>query len=219
MTMTRRLARVLGVASQPRARTLDGFLDRLLQTFENCRPGLADDTVARGPMAVSGFYLEIYEKESGRLRQAMDREHAHLPAAVREDLHQRVDERIRQVLIPAYARLAAPLTRRERNDFYLLRGELHGFERMAWAVGGMVIGLFVIWAPFIPIWEKEWVLPFAAAGLFLPEIRRYYALKRYEGELNRLVGRLDDEIWRMDLAYWTEEAAAEPRRAIREGER
>jgi hypothetical protein len=219
MTMTRRLARVLGVASQARARTLDGFLDRLLQTFENCRPGLEDEMVARGPVAVSGFYLEIYEKEASRLRQSMDREHAHLPAAVREDLHQRVDERIRQVLIPAYARLAAPLTRRERNDFYLMRGELHGIERMAWAVGGMVIGLFVIWAPFIPIWEKEWVLPFAAAGLFLPEIRRYYALKRYEGELNRLVGRLDDEIWRMDLAYWTEEAAAEPGRVIREGER
>lgn len=219
MTMTGRLARVLGIGGQSHVRTLNGFLDRLVQTFENCRPGLTDETVARGAQPVVEFYTAIYEKEVVLLRQAMDREHAHLPDAVRADLQQRVDERIRQVLIPAYARLAGPLTGRERNDFFVLPARLHGTERMAFAVAGMLLGLFVIWAPFIPLWEKEWVLPFAVGGVFFPEIRRYFALKRYEAELNRLVARLDDEIWRMDLAYWTEEASAAAPRVAREGER
>lgn len=219
MTMSGRLTRVLGIAARPQARTLNGFLDRLVQTFENCRPGLPDEAIARGAAPVTEFYTAIYEKEVVRLRQAMEREHAHLPGNVRSDLQQRVDERIRQVLIPAYARLAGPLTGRERNDFFVSPARLHSLERTGFAVLGMVLGLFVIWAPFIPLWEKEWILPFAVAGLFFPEIRRYLALKRYEAELNRLVARLDDEIWRMDLAYWTDEAAGRTPAAILEGER
>jgi hypothetical protein len=217
--MMRRLSRVLGMGAPAPSRTLGGFLDQLVQTLENCRPGLSDETVGRGPEAVQQFYGQIYEKEVARLRQSVEREHAHLPDEVREDLKRRVDERVRQVLIPAYARLSGPLTRRERNDFFVLPPNLHGIERGALALVGMLVGFFVIWAPFIPLWEKEWVLPFAVSGLFFPEIRRYFALKRYERELNRLVARLDDEIWRMDLAYWTDEAAATPPRMMREGER
>jgi hypothetical protein len=39
-----------------------------------------------------------------------------------------------------------------------------------------------------------------------PNLRRFLALRRYESELNRLVMRADDEIWRKDLAYVTEGA-------------
>src|SRR5262249_17980262 len=61
--------------------------------------------------------------------------------------------------------------------------------------------------PFIPLWEKEWVIPFALAGLLFPNIRRFLSLRRYQSELNALVARTDDEIWRMDLAYLTDEFA------------
>lgn len=110
---------------------------------------------------------------------------------------------MRKVVIPAYARLAARFTRRERNDFYLMPESLHGLERLGWAAAGVVLGAFVVWAPFIPLWAKEWILVFGIAGLVFPDIRRLLTLRRYECELNRLVGRADDEIWRHEMALLT----------------
>lgn len=188
---------------------LEGFVDGLLQTFENSRLGLADETLRKGGAAVEPFFLELYKKETPRLREIIERQE-HLPAEAREDLFARVDERVRQVVIPAYARLSGPLALRERNDFYLVSEPWHGAERLGWGVAGIALGAFVVWAPFIPLWEKEWILPFAVAGLFFPNIRRYLALGRYQSELNRLVAKTDDEIWRMDLAYWTRDSSRQP---------
>jgi hypothetical protein len=103
-------------------------------------------------------------------------------------------------VLPAYVRLVRAFTPRERNGFYLVPAVWHGAERLAWAVAGMALGGFLIWAPFIPIWEKEWVAVFALAGLVFPEIRRYFAFRHYQSELNRLVTRADDEIFRLDMA-------------------
>jgi hypothetical protein len=125
------------------------------------------------------------------------------PAATREELFHQVDELLRKVLVPAYERIVAPFTLRERNDFYLAPENWHGLERVGWGATGIVLGAFVVWAPFIPIWSKEWVLVFAVGGLVFPTLRRFLALRRYEGDLNRLVARADDEIWRMSLAALT----------------
>jgi hypothetical protein len=185
---------------------LGGFVDTLLQTFESCRHGLSDEQLRTG-QGVAEFFLELYENERPRLAEALERE-PHLPAQARRALAERVDERIRKVVIPAYVRLAAPLTRRERNDFYLTGGELHLLERLAWAGSGILLGAFVVWAPFIPLWEKEWVIPFMLAGLVFPELRRWLALRRYQSELNALVARTDEEVWRLDLHFLTEGLAA-----------
>lgn len=67
----------------------------------------------------------------------------------------------------------------------------------------MGLGGFVVWAPFIPLWEKEWVLPFVVLGLLFPNIRRYFALRRYQSELNGIVAHADDEIRRAELAQFT----------------
>jgi hypothetical protein len=109
------------------------------------------------------------------------------------------------VVVPAYVRVAARFTPRERNDFFLAPEPLHGLERLGFTVAGMAIGAFAVWAPFIPLWEKEWVLLFALAGLVFPGIRRFLSLRRYQAELNALVTRTDNEIWRMDLAYLTDD--------------
>jgi hypothetical protein len=60
------------------------------------------------------------------------------------------------------------------------------------------------------------VLLFGGTGLFFPELRRVLALKRYESDLNGIVVRTDNEIFRMDLDLLTlgpvpdESAAARP---------
>ena len=199
---------------------LDGFVDSLLQSFENFRAGLSDEALKAGDKATQAFFLEQYEKEVPRLRDTIRLLEIGVSDETRLEAFRRIDELIRRVVVPAYARLATRFTMRERNDFYLAPEPLHGLERLGWGAAGIALGAFAVWAPFIPLWEKEWILPFAIAGLFLPNIRRYLALRRYQSELNGLVARADDVIWRMDLAYMTgvEFSAAAPHAAER-GER
>jgi hypothetical protein len=194
-----RLARLL-VTPAGEHLTLGGFVDSLLQTFENSRPGLTEAMLASDE--VQPFFLELYEKEVRPLREKVA-QLEHLSPEERDELFQRVDERIRKVVLPAYARLASGFTPRERNDFYLTGDELHGVERLAWGALGLALGGFVVWAPFIPLWSKEWVLVFGVGGLAFPSLRRYFALRRYQHELDDLVTRTDDEIWRLDLGYLT----------------
>jgi hypothetical protein len=199
---------VLGRGPSPRG-MLNGFVDSLLQSFENHRAGLSNDIDRREAEA---FFLALYEKEAPHLRDTVRQGELALPEASRDTFFAEVDDYVRRVVVPAYARLAGPFTRRERNDFYLTPESLHGLERVGFGVLGMLLGLFVVWAPFIPLWSKEWVLVFVIAGLVFPNLRRFLALRRYESEINRLVLRADDEIWRKDLAYVTAGAhlATEP---------
>jgi hypothetical protein len=182
---------------------LGGLVDSLLQTFENCRVGLSGDTLKGGEKVVHDFFLELYEREAWRLEETVRLFETGLPTVAQQAILARVHELARKVVLPAYARLATRFTERERNDFYLLPEPLHGLERFAWGVAGMALGGFVVWAPFIPLWEKEWVLPFVVAGILFPNIRRYFALRRYQSELNGIVAHADDEIRRAELAQLT----------------
>jgi hypothetical protein len=161
-----------------------------------------DEVDHAGGQAALDFFAEVYAHEAPRLREAVALPASALPEGSQHALGRQADE-IRNVVVPAYARLAAPFTRAERNDFYLVPPAWHGLERVGWTVAGMILGAFVIWAPFIPLWEKEWILPFTLVGFFLPNLRRVVALRRYQRELNRLVARTDDEIWRLQLACLT----------------
>jgi hypothetical protein len=196
---------------------LAGF-DDLLQTFENCRAGITDETLAAGRAAVERFFTEIYEKERPRFQQTIHLQDPSLPEADRELLFEKIDNLVRKVVIPAYSRLAGRFTARERNDFYLLPEPLHGLEIVLWAVGGMALGALVIWAPFIPIWSKESVLVFVIGGLVYPSLRRWLAVRRYQRELNELAARADDEAWRADLAFVTGAASSGPYAADRDSE-
>ncbi len=198
MRITAALDAVARASRPPRA--LDGFVDALLQKFENCRAGLTDEAMAQG--GAEAYFRGLYgEPERERLRDAIRLEQPHLDAAARDAMFQQVEALVNTVVIPAYVRLAARFTPRERNGFYLARDPLHGLERAAWAVAGTVVGALVIAAPFIPLWSKEWVFPFFLAGLVFPELRRWWELRRYERELNRVVARADAEIGRVDLGY------------------
>ena len=174
-----------------------GFTDTLLQSFENCRTGLPDEAIASGREAVAAFFLSIYEREVPRLREEL---RLTASGSSFESLWRVVDGLARTVVIPAYSRYAAAYTPRERNDFFM-KGHLHGLERLLWGVGGLALGGFAIWAPFVPIWSKEWVLPFMVGGLLFPELRRWYSVRRYESRLNDLAQRAEAEIARLDRAY------------------
>ena len=197
----------LGSPGRPAA-FLGGF-DSLLQTFENCRAGLSDDTLNAGDKAVAAFFLDLYEREITGFRESLHLPDPTLAKAGDEKLFHKIDQLVRKVVIPAYARQANLHTRRERNDFYAAPNPYHPLERIGFSLGGVVVGALMVWAPFIPIWAKEWILLFALVGFVVPDIRRYLALRRYERELNTLVARAEDEIWRMDLDMLTRRARDE----------
>ncbi len=191
-----------------------GFIDTMLQTFENCRPGLTDETIRGGEDRVRAYFAQIYEKELPRLRDGVALVRPHLSSRASGSFYSEVDALVRTVVIPAYARLATQFTRRERNDFFLVPERWRLAERVGWAAAGTLVGAFVVWAPFIPLWSKEWVLPFFVVGILFPALRRYLAMRRYEDEINKLVARADGEVRRMDLAYLTSEPAADDQAAL-----
>ena len=186
--------KVVGVSS------LASYLDSLIQAFENCRPGLTDAAIA-DPSVAADFFLGLYAKEAARLRETIAQVQTHLPQASLDAFFQEADGLIRQVVVPAYVRHCQRLTARERRDFFLAPEPWHLAERLGWTLAGAAVGGLVVWAPFIPLWSKEWVLPFMLGGLFFPEIRRYVANLRYEKELNKLVAKADAEIGRIEVAY------------------
>lgn len=98
---------------------------------------------------------------------------------------------IEQLLIPRYAKLAAEQNRLERSQG---RGAL--YNRLAYVALFFALGLFVVWAPFIPIWEK-W-LPFALACLaplispWLPNLYAALQLRQHHLQLGLLNMDLDE---------------------------
>ncbi len=195
--MTSTLGRVLGGRGARVRPPLGGFVDSLLQTFENCRPGLTDEQIRRGE--AEAFFTALYEQERSQLEEAVLLDQDLLAPADRVRFTAMVDGLVRGVVIPAYTRLTAPFTVRERNDFYVTAEPLHGLERTGWAVLGFLLGAFVVWAPFIPLWEKEWFLVFVFGGLAFPELRRWFSVRGYRRQLADLVARADAEIRRTDL--------------------
>jgi len=207
--------RIFPRADRPAVTTpaLDGFLDALLQKFENCRDGLDDPAIASG--GAEAYFEALYRAERGRLSEIVRLEGSHLGEVANDRTFEEVDRLVREVVLPAYARLAGPFTRRERNGFFLVPERLHGLERVGWAVAGTLVGAFVVWAPFIPLWSKEWVLPFFLGGLVFPELRRWWELRRYEAQLNRIVQRADAEVRRIDVSQLVLGVEAPPARRAR----
>lgn len=199
---------VLRARGVPRsAGALGGFVDSLLQKFENCRPGLGDDRSGPEGEAPEAFFGRLYEEEVPRLKDQIRIEEPQLLSEERAAVFAKVDGMIRSVVLPAYVRLSSRFTVRERNGFYLAPEPLHGLERFGWALAGAALGALVVWAPFIPLWSKEWVLPFLLGGLLLPDLRRLLAVRHYERELNRLVANVDDEISRLNVRLLLEARA------------
>ena len=213
--MNATLGRILSLLSKEAGSavpTLDGFFDSLLQKFENSRPGLTDAQLC-DPEAVRAFFSRLYEDELPRLAEIVRQQEPHLTIAAKEEFFRKVDAHVREVVLPAYVRVAGAFTKRERNAFYLLPEPWHGAERLLWGVAGLALGGLVIWAPFIPLTAKEWAFPFLVGGLLFPNLRRYLSLRGYEGELNGVVGRADREIGRIDMAYFDSPEALSERAA------
>lgn len=208
MKIAQSLIELLLPVGAKRQATHADLVDSLLQSFENCRPGLSDEKIHGNNEEVSQFFLDIYEKERPRLINTINVQESFMSNEAREKFFAEIDSMIRTIVIPGYVRLATSYTPRERNDFYLVPQHFHFLERFGWALAGMLLGGFVVWAPFIPIWSKEWVLPFTIIGLIFPNIRKIFSIKRYENDLNRMVSKAENEIDRIEMDYTSQQLMA-----------
>ncbi len=194
------LRRAFAILRPPRGTgALDGFVDSLVQSFENCRSGLSEEAIRAG--GAEAYFRARYEEERARLPDIVRPENPHLDEAARAVLVERVDKLVSEVVVPAYARVCVHFTDGERRDFYHVAPAFRVLERAGFALGGVLVGLFVVWAPFIPLWSKEWIFPFFVGGLLYPELRRIFQIRRYQADLNRIVADADAEIGRIDVSY------------------
>ena len=94
-------------------------------------------------------------------------------------------------IVPARWRaIAEPFTRLEQSGFGIWRGG-DPLARLSYVLIGLVVGGLIIWAPFIPIWEK-W-FPFAVALLawWLPDVQIRWHKRRYARELGAIATTMD----------------------------
>src|SRR5258708_37175048 len=83
---------------------LGGVLDSLLQTFENCRPGLTDDILRWGESAVKKHFTEVYEQEWPRLKESVYSAKPHLSRAPAGAFPEELDRLVGRHAVAASAR-------------------------------------------------------------------------------------------------------------------
>ncbi|MEP7011833.1 MAG: hypothetical protein ABJC13_16035 [Acidobacteriota bacterium] len=103
---------------------------------------------------------------------------------------QMLEKEVMVASLPQYVRHAIEQTRLEQSNFDLWR---HGdpASRAAYALGGLVIGGLIWWAPFIPIFEKGLAPVMAGIGFVYPELRRWVFELRHIRTMNRLVAHAE----------------------------
>jgi hypothetical protein len=85
--------------------------------------------------------------------------------------------------------LAEPFTRLEQAGFRLWRsGDLPA--RLSFVGLGLALGGLIVWAPFIPIWEKWFPFVLAVLAWWLPDAQVWFQRRRYARELGRLVASM-----------------------------
>lgn len=174
-----------------RAETEFGTLvGELLADLERFRPGLPEAAplpelqaalAARARLRLGELYREYQVDERGEDPEA----------AAQLQLYQR---EVEQILLPRYASLCQRQNALERDRSTGWRGA-DLYNRLTYAAIFFVVGVLVVWAPFIPLWDK-WI-PFALALLaplctpWLPDLYRALLRSRHRLELELLHQDLD----------------------------
>jgi hypothetical protein len=93
-------------------------------------------------------------------------------------------------VVPAeWLRVARRYSTREADDFGLWRGG-DPVARLTYVLVGLVIGGLILWAPFIPIWEKWFPFALAIGGWWLPDAQLAFYRRRYARALGAIVARV-----------------------------
>lgn len=174
-----------------RAETEFGALvGELLADLERFRPGIAEDASSAAMLAALSARARLRLDELHREYRVDESPDDPETAAQLQLYHREVE----QILLPRYAVLCQRQNTLERSRGAAWRGP-DLYNRLTYAVIFFAIGLFVVWAPFIPLWDK-WI-PFVFALLaplctpWLPDLYRHMLRSRHQMELELLHQDLD----------------------------
>lgn len=162
----------------------------LIADLERFRPGLPE----------SATLEEVQEALKARARLRLEELYREYRVDEGPDDHesqaqlQLYQREVDQVLLPRYAALSHRQNTLEHSRSTAWRGA-DLYNRLCYVFLFFAIGAFVVWAPFIPIWDK-WI-PFAAAFIaplctpWLPDLYRALLSHRHQLELEMLHQDLD----------------------------
>lgn len=97
-----------------------------------------------------------------------------------------LEKEVLETAMPQYIAAAREMNAQERSAFGVWRGG-DPLARFVFALGGVVISLFLLAVPFLRVFELFVALTLAAGGALYPEIKRYTHERRHFRALNRLV--------------------------------
>jgi hypothetical protein len=162
----------------------------LLADLERFRPGLPAGTTLETIQEALAARAHLRLDELHREYRVDERPDDPDTAAQLQLYHREVE----QILLPRYAALSQRQNELERGRSTAWHGP-DLYNRATYALIFFAIGLFVVWAPFIPIWDK-WI-PFAFALVaplctpWLPDLYRSLLHYRHQLELELLHQDLD----------------------------
>lgn len=148
----------------------------LLEQFELRRPGIREWT----------------PEVEASLRQQAEAELVQMERQLKEleiddpKYWQRVRRVVDEILLPRYGKAAADEIALARRDYGIWRGgDL--VARATFALAGFVLGVFVVWTPYIPIYEKWFPALLLILGPLFPDLAMAWYRRRYRKKLEELV--------------------------------
>jgi hypothetical protein len=101
-------------------------------------------------------------------------------------------------VVPARWRaLADRFSAAERRDFGVWRGG-DPIARLSYVLVALIIGGFIVWAPFIPIWDKWFPFLLAGGAWWLPNAQVAWHRRRYARALGAIAKELGATQPRLD---------------------
>jgi hypothetical protein len=144
----------------------------VLQECEHRRRGFTDDAREKLSDVAAAKLAEIHE--------------SYVEAKGSVSYWQQLEHEIFATVMPQYIPAAIAQSERERTDYGLWRGgDIPA--RFVMFLCALLLGVVIIKAPFIPIFEQAFAFFLAFCGWFYPEIKRWTFESRHSRLLNRLI--------------------------------
>src|SRR5262249_35142879 len=115
-----------------------------------------------------------------------------------------MQKEIRAIVPAAWRALAEPFTRSESKEFGVWRGG-DVVARLTYVLVGLMIGGFMVWAPFVPIWESWFPFALAISSWWLPDAQVAYQRRRYARALGGIAQQMSQLQPRLEGMVSTEE--------------
>ena len=150
----------------------------LIEDLERARPGFPFDSAGFERAAASRLQTRLTDLRAQYSSIGSDAD------------YERVTREIEEVLLRRYVRFARTQGERERRGGGGWRGG-DVVSRIILSLAGLIVGGFLVWAPFIPIWEK-WV-PFALMLLApaIPDLQKSWFTRQHRQRLRELERDMD----------------------------